>query len=246
MNKGQIFITLRAKKVLDQATIEADMLKDEYVSPEHVFLAIANERNTPASRVLEWANLTHLRILATIKELREEKNALLPKPDKPMTSRKAKKKLPPNNDVFIVHGHDEAMKQSVARIIEKLGLNAVILHEKPNQGKTIIEKFTEHSNVGFAIVLLSPDDVFLPKDSSSDKKLFHARQNVIFELGFFIGKLGRDKVLSLYRRSDSFELPSDYSGVLFVPFDEHNHWRLDLIRELKASGYELDANKLLE
>lgn len=138
------------------------------------------------------------------------------------------------------------MKQAVARVVEKLGLNAIVLHEKPNQGKTIIEKFTEYSNVGYAVVLLSPDDVVSSKSNKSDKKIFRARQNVIFELGFFIGKLGRNRVMSLYRQTDNFELPSDYSGVLFIPFDEHYHWRFDLIRELKSSGYQLDANKLLE
>jgi predicted nucleotide-binding protein len=151
-----------------------------------------------------------------------------------------------NNNVFIVHGQDEAMKLSVARTIEKLGLNATVLHEKPNQGKTIIEKFTEYSDVGFAIVLLSPDDISLSTDTAVEKRSFRARQNVIFERGFFIGKLGRNRVVSLFRQADGFELPSDYSGVLFVPFDNYNHWRFDLIRELGASGYKVDANKLLE
>jgi len=104
-----------------------------------------------------------------------------------------------SNKVFVVHGHDEMMKQSIARAIEKLGLEAIILHEKPNQGKTIIEKFTEYSNVGFAVVLLSPDDSCLSGTKKSQNARYRARQNVIFELGFFIGKLGREKVLALYQ-----------------------------------------------
>jgi len=154
--------------------------------------------------------------------------------------------IPQSNRVFIVHGHDDAMKQAVARVIEKLGLDGIILHEKPNQGMTIIEKFTEYSNVSFSIVLLSPDDTCIRSDKSTDKPIFRARQNVIFELGFFIGKLGRERVLALYRQDEDFEMPSDYSGVLFIPFDASGRWQFDLIRELKACGYSVDANRILE
>jgi len=99
--------------------------------------------------------------------------------------------------------------------------------------------------VGFAIVLLSLDDNSSSKQNP-DSKLFRGRQNVIFELEFFIGKLGRDRVISLYRQVDNFEFASYYPGALFIPFDENNHWRYDVIKELKASGHDLDANKLLE
>lgn len=150
-----------------------------------------------------------------------------------------------SNRVFIVHGHDEAMKQSVARVLEKLGLNPIILHEKPNQGRTIIEKFTEYSDVSFAFVLLSSDDLVLTKNQSTQEARPRARQNVIFELGFFIGKLGRARVFVLYQESKNFEMPSDYSGVLYVPYDSIGQWRFELAKELKASGYNIDANKLV-
>jgi hypothetical protein len=153
---------------------------------------------------------------------------------------------PDETAVFIVHGHDETMKVSVARILEKLGLSAIILHEKPNQGRTIIEKFSDYSKVGFAVVLLSPDDIGKSRMAVADTLSVRARQNVIFELGFFIGRLGRDRVLALYVPADGFELPSDYSGVLFVPFDSSGRWQFDLVRELKAAGYEVDANALLD
>lgn len=149
------------------------------------------------------------------------------------------------NDVFIVHGHDEAMKQAVARSLQKLDLNPIILHEKPNQGKTIIEKFTEYAKVSFAIVLLSPDDKGFSSKETSEKAKFRARQNVILELGYFLGKLGRDRVLVLYKESKNFEMPSDYSGILFVPFDSGNRWQFDLAKELKACGFDIDANKIL-
>jgi predicted nucleotide-binding protein len=153
---------------------------------------------------------------------------------------------PDAKDVFIVHGHDEAMKANVARTLEKLGLAPIILHEKPNQGRTIIEKFTDYATVGFAIVLLSPDDIGRPSSATLEELRPRARQNVIFELGFFIGRLGRNHVLTLYATANDFELPSDYSGILFVPYDNSGQWRFDLVKELKAAGYEVDANTLLD
>jgi len=150
------------------------------------------------------------------------------------------------NSIFIVHGHDETMKQTVARILEKLDLNPIILHEKPNAGRTIIEKFTDFSDVSFAVVLLSPDDVAHERTASPEQAKFRARQNVILELGYFLGKLGRSRVVVLFNQEENFELPSDYSGVLFVPYEVSGRWQYDLIRELKASGYIIDANKLLE
>lgn len=83
------------------------------------------------------------------------------------------------------------------------------------------------------------------RDASTDELRFRARQNVVLELGYFLGKLGRDKVVALYREKADFEMPSDYSGVLFVPFDSQGRWQFDLVRELKASGYDVDANRLL-
>lgn len=148
--------------------------------------------------------------------------------------------------IFIVHGHDELMKQTVARTIEKLGLKPIILHEQPNTGRTIIEKFTDYSDVGFSIVLLSPDDIAYSKEGTSEQAKFRARQNVILELGYFLGTLGRNRVLALFNQVENFEMPSDYSGVLFVPYEVSGRWQFDLIRELKSCGYEVDANRLVE
>ena len=150
-----------------------------------------------------------------------------------------------SNKIFIVHGHDEEMKQAVARTVEKIGLRPIILHEQPNKGRTIIEKFEDYSDVNFAIVLLSPDDIAYPKDKLPEDKEFRARQNVIFELGFFVGKLGREHVFILYREEHNFEFPSDYSGICYTPYDSKGQWRFDLIAELKSCGYNVDANKLI-
>jgi len=150
-----------------------------------------------------------------------------------------------SDKVFVVHGHDEDMKLSAARVLEQLGLDPIILHEKPDKGRTIIEKFSDYTDVGFAVVLLSPDDLGYQKGVSSDKAKPRARQNVILELGFFLGKLGRDHVLTLYRKTDNFEMPSDYDGVIYTPFDGTENWKFKLVRELKAAGYDVDANALI-
>ena len=146
-----------------------------------------------------------------------------------------------STNIFIVHGHNTAIQQSVARTIEKLGLNPIILHEQPNAGKTIIEKFESHSNVGFAIVLLTDDDEGKAKTEIDLNK--RARQNVVLELGYFIGKLSRSKVLPLY--SEGVELPSDIYGLLYTPLDKAENWKFAIVRELNAAGYSVDANKLL-
>ena len=143
--------------------------------------------------------------------------------------------------VFLVHGHDEAAKESVARFIEKLELQGIILHEQPNAGRTIIEKIEEHSNVGFAIILLTPDDIGASKDKPGETQP-RARQNVILELGYFMGKLGRGSVCALYK--EGVEIPSDYQGVLYIPMDTAGAWKMTLAKEIKNAGINVDLNKL--
>jgi predicted nucleotide-binding protein len=150
-----------------------------------------------------------------------------------------------NNNIFIVHGHNEEMKASVARVIEKLSLNPIILHEQANQGMTIIEKFTEHSQVGFSIILLSADDYAYSIKQKPEEGKLRARQNVILELGYFIGKLGRNRVVALVQPEDNFEFPSDYQGVIYIPYDKEGNWKYSILKELKACDYNIDANNLL-
>jgi len=144
------------------------------------------------------------------------------------------------NRVFIVHGHADELKHDVARFIEKFSLKPIILHEQPNRGRTLIEKFEENSDVGFAIVLLTPDDIGGATDKMQNPR---ARQNVILELGYFIGKLGRQKVCALY--SDGVELPSDLSGIVYIKFDKGGAWKFQVSKELKASGIDIDLNKVI-
>ncbi len=148
----------------------------------------------------------------------------------------------PSKDIFIVHGHDDAAKHEVARFIEKLGLHPIILHEKPDKGRTVIEKVEQHSDVGFAVVLLTPDDIGHPKDKPTEPKP-RARQNVVLELGYFIGILGRARVCALLK--GDIEIPTDFAGVLYKPIDAKGAWRFELAREIKAAGIEVDLNNAL-
>jgi len=135
--------------------------------------------------------------------------------------------------VFIVHGHDDASKSQVARLIQRLDLTPIILSEQPNRGKTIIEKLERNSDVAYAVAILTPDDVVgKPR----------ARQNVILELGQFMSKLGRDKVAILYK--PEVELPSDIRGVAYIEIDKPGAWQYSLAKELKAAGLPVDMNKL--
>ena len=143
--------------------------------------------------------------------------------------------------VFIVHGHDEAAKESVARLLEKLELDPIILHEQPNRGRTVIEKFEDYSDVGFTVVLLTPDDVGAAKEDAEHLKP-RARQNVLFELGFFIGKLGREKVCALHK--GDVDILSDFSGVLWTALDKEGAWHLKLGKEISAAGLDVDLNNL--
>lgn len=121
-------------------------------------------------------------------------------------------------------------------------LEPVILHEQPNKGRTIIEKFEEHADVRFAVVLLTPDDVGAVKDRKSDL-LPRARQNVVFEFGYFIGRLGRDRVCALAK--GDIERPSDSDGILYVPMDDNDGWKMRLLRELKTADFDVDVNQAL-
>ena len=146
------------------------------------------------------------------------------------------------NKVFIVHGHDEAAKHTIAGFVRRFDLNAIILDEQANRGQTIIEKFEEHAGeAGFAIILLTPDDVGASKDETNNLKP-QARQNVVLELGYFWGRLGRERMCVLCK--EGVELPSDIHGILYVPMNNPNEWQLPLATEMKQAGLPVDLNKL--
>ena len=145
-----------------------------------------------------------------------------------------------NPKIFIVHGHDELAKVTLARFIEQIGLNPIILHEQASSSQTIIEKIESYSDVGFAIVLYTPCDV---GSKAGDDTKPRARQNVVFEHGYFIGQLGRSKVTALVK--GDVETPNDISGVVYIDLDERGAWKMDVAKELQHSGYKIDFSATL-
>lgn len=158
------------------------------------------------------------------------------------TNDKKEQSLTINENVFIVHGHNTEIKQIVARTLSTLKFNPIILHESPDSGNTLMEKLEENSNqASYAIVILTSDDLGKAKNSNSLQP--RARQNVILELGFFIGKLGRKRVFVL--KQDDLELPSDISGIVYNNYDgEEGGWKSKLVKNMKAIGFDVDANNL--
>ena len=144
--------------------------------------------------------------------------------------------------VFIVHGHDDGAKETVARFVDKLGFKAVILHEQVDSGDTIIEKLEKHTDVGFAIVLYTECDIGGVKSSNIEDLTPRARQNVIFEHGLLIGKIGRANVVALVK--GHVEIPNDISGVVYKSMDTDGAWKYSIAREMKSSGYDVDMNKI--
>ena len=157
--------------------------------------------------------------------------ALTPRPAKSLS-----------RNVVIVHGHDNEAKDAVAKFLEKLGLGPIILHEQPDEGETIIEKVEHHSDVGFAVALLTPDDVGHPKDKPSEDKP-RPRQNIALEFGYLIGKLGPFRVCALLK--GDIELPADYAGILYKPMDDAGAWKYDLAKTIKHAGIDVDLKTAL-
>lgn len=143
------------------------------------------------------------------------------------------------NKVFIVHGHDGELKEAVARLIEKQNIKAVILSEQANRGHTIIEKIEENSDAQAAICLFTGDDMGKANDEEDLKK--RARQNVIFEAGYFMGKLSRENVILI--ADTNVEMPSDLHGVIYT---DKNNWKVAVLKELKEMGFNIDPYKLVE
>ena len=144
--------------------------------------------------------------------------------------------------VFIVHGHDDKSKLELSRFLERIELEPIILHEQSDGGRTIIEKLERYSEVGFCFVLLTPDDVGykIDKEGAPQKEQYRARQNVIFEMGFFVGKLDRKRVCCLYK--GELELPSDLHGILYLKYDKSVEERgMDIIKELSAAGFKINV-----
>ena len=206
---------------------------DEYKNAGS-YLQTTNPIEKPTN---EW--WCHQQKIATLESVRKR----LPRFEQlsKLKSSNTSKRLLLGSQIFLVHGHNKIFELSVARLLERLGIEPVILHEKPDESRTIIEKLEEESeNAGYAIVILTADDDGKSKNDTDTKS--RARQNVILELGYFVAKLGRKRVCSLYE--EGVELPSDFDGVLYTKLDSANAWQTKLAKELKAASFDVDLNKL--
>ena len=150
-----------------------------------------------------------------------------------------KKKESSNNKVFIVHGHDGELKEKVARRLEQQGIEAIILSEQANRGKTIIEKLEAYSDVHVAIALFTQDDLGAAKEEKENEK-YRARQNVVFEAGYFMGYLGRENTIIIV--DENVEIPGDLTGMVYTTTE---NWEFEMLKKLNAAGMKIDMNKLL-
>jgi predicted nucleotide-binding protein len=176
--------------------------------------------------------LAHLRALIARLDLYDEPTE---------TRRRGPIDRPAGSSVFLVHGHDHELKKAVVQMLSELGLDVTVLHEQADLGRTIIEKFEDHSDVAYAVVLLTGDDVGR-SDSKGSKLRPRARQNVVLELGYFLGALGRSRVTAL--TVGEVEVPSDLAGILFLEVDAGGAWRRRLASEMHGSGMPVDLSRL--
>lgn len=155
----------------------------------------------------------------------------------------APRSQPRSKRVFVVHGHDEVAKTSLEVFLHEIGLEPIVLHRQADEGLTVIEKFEKHSDVGYAFILLTPDEVAyvaaeVAKPEAQRMTELRARPNVIFEFGYFVGKLGRSRVCFLY--TGNVSLPSDVSGMIYKKYEKSfEEVAYSVIKDLKASGYEV-------
>ena len=167
-----------------------------------------------------------------LQEITPKSNALTP--DKPS-------KIMDKSKVFIVHGHDNQARLEVALFIKSLGLKDIVLGEQASSGNTIIEKLEDYTNVGFGIVLYTPCDLGRSQEEKGPLKP-RARQNVVFEHGYLMGKIGRENVCALVK--GDIEKPTDIAGVVYISMDEGGGWKLAVAKEMRSSGYDVDLNKI--
>ncbi|GGM48585.1 TIR domain-containing protein [Porphyromonas pasteri] len=221
-------------KVSDCSSKEYAKLKQEELPPNLIMAILPRDIIESSDYTRNITNRVLMACERQIQEATSESEApIVTQPKAPMDKSK----------VFIVHGHDNAAKEAVARFVEKIGLEAIILHEQASSGNTIIEKIEANSNVGFAIVLYTACDVGASKEEKDQLKP-RARQNVVFEHGYLIGKIGRKNVCALVK--GNIETPNDISGVVYIKMDESEAWKYHVAKEMKACGYEFDPSKLLE
>jgi hypothetical protein len=234
---------MTAEEIIEQKLVEESMKKEQPKEIESIQAqlreALTSELKPPKELPKEEPLIEKLPQEEPLKEAPPRKEQPREEPPPPLVLNQSHL---PGGNVLLIHGRDEATKESLLDFFEMLGLHPLVLHEQPDGGKSIIEKFGESPNIHFAIILITPDDIAAPRHKPKERQA-RASQNVIFELGYFVGKLGRGRVCALYK--EGVEIPSDYSGTVYLPMDSRGGWRLLLAKEMKQAGMEIDLNKAI-
>lgn len=228
--------------------VTSQALKSLYSNDEYVE-EFQRTSNTPlviggagVAKEFAWAGEALSRAVNKLRGFREGLEFVAASGDSAVASADVKDHLG-ESKIFVVHGHAHDVKESVTRLLEKTGSHeAIVLHEQPNAGRTLIEKFEDYASASdYAVVLLTADDVGGPRGEQSSSLNPRGRQNVVFELGFFVGRLGRSRVVVLFE--EEIEQPSDFKGVVYIPLGDES-WRYKLLQELRGAGLNFDLNKL--
>jgi predicted nucleotide-binding protein len=246
--------TAGLERVVQRAASHVQSSGGNEVTGAHVLVALFSERESHAVYFLGEQEMSRLDAVnfislgiskrpATAKSQHQSMPADRGPQPSPVPTTPQSSSNPGSRRVFIVHGHDEAALHAAARMVERLGMEAVILRDQANSGQTVIEQFEEHGEqASFAVVLLTPDDVGGPCNAAPEQLRHRARQNVVAELFFLIGKLGRGRVCALVK--GDVELPSDLAGVVHETMDDQGHWRYALGREMRKAGLPVDLDRI--
>lgn len=204
------------------------LLIDRHLKDHELYAVISNQLNSKNNHY----SLTVKSIIDELERITQDKEYLkkFSKADKTEVLNSGTCNIFSSDRVFIVHGHDKKTLSNIEGFLRRKGLDPIILMDKPNEGMTIIEKIENYSNVRFAIILYTPCDMGSIKDGELRPR---ARQNVVFEHGYFVAKLGRKNVSALY--TGNVELPSDLSGILYIDMNDKN-WQHQLMMDMAAAG----------
>lgn len=236
MLDGYSLTTSNVERILIK---ESDYSSEEYATREQEKLSPNIMMVVLPQYIVESSDYTRDITKRILKECKSQLQEATTKSEAPTHNNP--KALMDKSKVFIVHGHDDAAKETVARFVERIGFEAIILHEQASSGQTIIEKIEANSNVGFGIVLYTPCDLGRSQ-KHEDQLKSRARQNVVFEHGYLIGKIGRKNVCALVK--GDIETPNDISGVVYIKMEGEKEWKYKVADEMKACGYDIDLNKI--
>ena len=230
---NRVELGVQTQQVLENAVDEARQLGHHYIGTEHVLLGLV-QVNSIAIQVLHRLGVNEDQIRRQTRRVLNE-SAAFRQTQNPQAFSSAK-----TNQVLLIHGRDTEATQAVANYIEGLGLDVV--RSDQILGRQIDIFVTE---VDFAVALLTADDLMESKSQSRNAK-FHASQNVIYELGFFRGKLGYKRVCALFKSDPemSVELPTESFRLAYVPLDSAGEWKLRLSKQMQEAGIVIDSGDI--